>query len=151
MDRGALWAPVHKVAKSQIRLRDWAQTRGLQPARLLCPWDSPGKDTGLGCHFLLQGIFLIQGSCVSCIGRQILYHWAISEVKWKWESLSRVLLFVTPLTITVHGILPGRILECVAFSFSRRSSWPRDWILHWRWILYQLKHKRSPYLVLTMC
>ena len=30
--------------------------------RLLCPWDSPGKNTGVGCHFLLQGIFLTQGS-----------------------------------------------------------------------------------------
>ena len=30
-------------------------TRGLQPTRLLCPWDSPGKNTGVGCHFLLQG------------------------------------------------------------------------------------------------
>ena len=29
---------------------------GLQPARLLCPWDYPSKNTGLGCHFLLQGI-----------------------------------------------------------------------------------------------
>ena len=29
---------------------------GLQPARLLCPWDSPGKNTGVGCHALLQGI-----------------------------------------------------------------------------------------------
>ena len=28
--------------------------RGLQPARLLCPWGSPGKNTGVGCHFLLQ-------------------------------------------------------------------------------------------------
>ena len=35
---------------------------GLQPTRLLRPWDSPGKDTGVGCHFLLQGIFLTQGS-----------------------------------------------------------------------------------------
>ena len=35
---------------------------GLQPARLLCPWDSPGKNTGVGCHFLLQGIFPTQGS-----------------------------------------------------------------------------------------
>ena len=34
---------------------------GLQPARLLCPWDFPGKSTGVGCHFLLQGIFLTQG------------------------------------------------------------------------------------------
>ena len=32
----------------------------LQPTRLLCPWDSPGKNTIVGCHFLLQGIFLIQ-------------------------------------------------------------------------------------------
>ena len=30
---------------------------GLCPARLLCPGDSPGKNTGVGCHFLLQGIF----------------------------------------------------------------------------------------------
>ena len=31
-----------------------------QPSRLLCPWDFPGKDTGVGCHFLLQGIFPTQ-------------------------------------------------------------------------------------------
>ena len=35
---------------------------GLWPARLLCPWDFPGKNTGVGCHALLQGIFLTQGS-----------------------------------------------------------------------------------------
>ena len=32
-------------------------TRVLQPTRLLCPWDSPGKNPGVGCHFLLQVIF----------------------------------------------------------------------------------------------
>ena len=31
-------------------------------ARLLCPWNFPGKNAGVGCHFLLQGIFLTQGS-----------------------------------------------------------------------------------------
>ena len=36
-------------------------TYGLQPARLLWPWDSPGRGTGVGCHALLQGIFLTQG------------------------------------------------------------------------------------------
>ena len=50
------------------------------PARLLCPWDSPGKNTGVGCHALLQGIFLTQGSnlclCGFCTGRRILYHCA---------------------------------------------------------------------------
>ena len=51
---------------------------GLYPARLLCSWDSPGKNTGVGCHFLLQGIFLSRDQTrVSCIGRQILYHWAV--------------------------------------------------------------------------
>ena len=34
---------------------------GLYPARLLCPWDSPGKNTRVGCHLLLQGIFPTQG------------------------------------------------------------------------------------------
>ena len=50
---------------------------GLQPARLLCPWDSPGKNTGVGCHALLQGIFPPQGSnpCLLCLlhCRWILY------------------------------------------------------------------------------
>ena len=32
-----------------------------EPTRLLCPWDSPGKNTGVGCHTLLQGIFPTQG------------------------------------------------------------------------------------------
>ena len=40
---------------------------GLQPTRLLCPWDFPGKHTGVGCYFLLQGI-LTQGSDhISCL------------------------------------------------------------------------------------
>ena len=34
----------------------------IQLARLLCPWTSPGKNTGVGSHSLIQGIFLIQGS-----------------------------------------------------------------------------------------
>ena len=39
---------------------DFLQPHGLQPTRLLCPWDYPGKSTRIGCHFLLQGIFLTQ-------------------------------------------------------------------------------------------
>ena len=37
------------------------QPHGLEPAKFLCPWDYPGKSTRVGCHFLLQSIFLIQG------------------------------------------------------------------------------------------
>ena len=48
---------------------------GQQPTRLLCPWKSPSKNTGVDCHSLLQGIFLTQGlnpGLLHC--RQILYH-----------------------------------------------------------------------------
>ena len=47
---------------------------GLKLTRLLCLWNSSGKNTGVGCHFLFQGIFLTQGSNLGlphC--RQILY------------------------------------------------------------------------------
>ena len=42
---------------AQLLSRVWLQPHGLQPARLLCPWDFPGKNTGVGCHFLLQETF----------------------------------------------------------------------------------------------
>ena len=62
--------------------------------------DSPGKNTGMGCHALLQGIFPIQRSnCISyisCIGRQVLYH------------------------LNHQG--SSRILEWVAYPFSRGTS-----------------------------
>ena len=45
----------HSVVSNSLR------PHGLQPARLLCPWDFPGKNIGAGCHFLLQGIFPTQG------------------------------------------------------------------------------------------
>ena len=50
------------------------QPHGLYLTRLLCPWDSPGKNTGLDSHSLLQSIFLTQGlnpGLLHC--RQILY------------------------------------------------------------------------------
>ena len=39
----------------------------LQPTRLLCPWNSPGKDAGVSSHFLHQGIFLTQGYVCVCV------------------------------------------------------------------------------------
>ena len=47
------------------------QPHGLQPARLLCPWDFLGKNIGVGCPFLLQEIFLTQGLNLS------LLHWQV--------------------------------------------------------------------------
>ena len=74
----------------------------LQPHKLYSPWNSPGQNTGVGSLSLLQGIFLTQGlnsSFLHC--RRILY------------QLS-------------HRGSP-RILEKVAYPFSSRSSWPRNW------------------------
>ena len=74
---------------------------GLQPARLLSPWNFPGKNTGVGSHFLLQGIFPNQGSNPGLLHcRQILHRLSHQE--------------------------SAGILEWVAFHFSRGSSWPRN-------------------------
>ena len=55
-------------------------THGLKPARLLCPWDSPGKNTGVGCHALLQGIFPPRDQTqVSCIVGRFFADWATRE------------------------------------------------------------------------
>ena len=52
---------------------DCLQPHGLSPTRIFCAWNFPGKNTGVGFHFLLQRIFAAQGSnlifCISCIGR----------------------------------------------------------------------------------
>ena len=47
---------------SRSAVSDSLWPHGLSPARLFCPWDSPGKNTGAGCRALLQGIILTQGS-----------------------------------------------------------------------------------------
>ena len=47
------------------------------PARFLCPWDFPDKNTQAGCHFLLQGIFPTQGSNPSLLRRM---HWQVDSL-----------------------------------------------------------------------
>ena len=62
------------------------QHHGLQSTRLLPLWDFPGKNTGMGCHFLLQGIFLTQGSNLSLLR---LLHWQEGSLTTSatWEAL----------------------------------------------------------------
>ena len=49
------------VSSVPSAVSDSVQPQGLEPARLLCAWDSPGKNTTVGHHALLQGIFPPQG------------------------------------------------------------------------------------------
>ena len=98
-----------------------------QPTRLHCPWDSPGKNTGVGCHSLLLGIFPTQGSKPGLLYcRQILYCLSHQEspqyilihtirVKVKVKLLSRVRLFATPWTVAYQA--PPSI------GFSRQEYW----------------------------
>ena len=53
---------------------DSLQPHGLQPATVLCPWKFPGRNTGVGCHFLLQGIFPTQGLNLH------LLHWRVDSL-----------------------------------------------------------------------
>ena len=65
-------------------------------ARLLCSWDSLGKNTGVDCHFLLwESSWPRDLTHVSCIGRRILYHWATL-----WLLRSVILLFAEPPKLT---------------------------------------------------
>ena len=52
-------------------------TKELQPTILLCPWKSPGKNTGVDCHSLFQGIFLTQGLNPSLL---CLLHWQVGSL-----------------------------------------------------------------------
>ena len=79
-------APVgeHLLCCACAQLCPTLRPRGLQPARLLCAWDSLGRNTGAGCHSLLQGVFLTQGSNLHLLHlphcRLILYPW--SHLLW---------------------------------------------------------------------
>ena len=61
------------VRKSVAKWCSTLQPHGLQPARLLCPWDFPCKNTGVGFHFLLQEIFPTQG--LNLVLLQLLHCW----------------------------------------------------------------------------
>ena len=116
---------------SRSVVSDSLHPHGLQPTRLLCPWDSSDKNTGVGCHFLLQGIFPTQGSnpgLPHC--RQILYYlshqgslyWALTDTKCTF-SISYEINIVDTLTAACcfslnAGGLSTSICRCIHFILS---------------------------------
>ena len=89
-------------------MSDSVQSHRRQPTRLPRPWDSPGKNTGVGCHFLLQ--------CMKVKSE--------NEVAQSYPTLRDPMDCSLPGS-SVHGILQPRILEWVAMPFSSGSSQPR--------------------------
>ena len=53
---------VYRYVCARSVSRVWLWPHRLYSTRLICPWNFPGKNTGVSCHFLFQGIFLAQGS-----------------------------------------------------------------------------------------
>ena len=90
---------------------------GLYPARLLCPWNSPGKNTRVGCHFLLQGIFPTQRSNPGFLHcRQILCHLnhqGTEKVLNKWQ-----LLLLDIMNLTLKAILNIWFVVCACLLTS---------------------------------
>ena len=80
-----------------------------QPTRLPRPWDSPGKNTGVGCHFLLQ--------CMKVKSE--------SEVAQSYPTLSDF-MDCSPLGSSIHVIFQARVLEWGAIAFSTHDSWPKS-------------------------
>ena len=95
LKRAAAAAAVASVVSDSV------QPHGLQPTRLLCPWDSPGKDTGVGCHFLLQ--------CMKVKSE--------SEVTQSCPTHSDPMRCSLPGS-SIHGIFQARVLEWGAIAFS---------------------------------
>ena len=72
LEKGSSPTPKPQVCVCVLnRVPSW-RSDGLWPSRLLCPWDFPGKNTGVGCHFFLQRIFQTQGLNVHLLR---LLHW----------------------------------------------------------------------------
>ena len=82
-------------------MSDSVQPHRRQPTRLPHPWDSPGKSTGVGCHFLLQ--------CMK--GKRE------SEVTQSCPTLRNPMVCSLP-GCSVHGIFQARVLEWGAIAFS---------------------------------
>ena len=101
-------AAVYGVAQSRTWLK-WLSSSSssgrLDPARLVCPWDSPGNNTGMGCHFLPRGSFQPRGWNLGLLHcRQILYclnHQGSLGVWW-----TQVIMVSDSLLLQVSNLMP---------------------------------------------
>ena len=104
----------------------------LWPTRLLWPWDSPGKNTGVGCHFLLQRIFPTQGSNLGLTHcRQMLYHLRHQGSLIESVMPSYLLILFHTLLLLFHTLLllPSIFPSIRVFSneLALCIIWPKYW------------------------
>ena len=104
-------------------MSDSVQPHRRQPTRLPRPWDSPGKNTGVGCHFLLQCLKVKSESEVA----QVVY----LKVTQSCPTPSDPMDCSLPGS-SVHGIFQARVLEWGAIAFSEKHPWQH--IKEWTWL-----------------
>ena len=140
---------------------DSLRPQGLKPTRLLCPWDFPGKDTEVGCHFLFQGIFPTQGSNPSLLHcRQILYRlsykggiFSINSVPSKISLDSRLFQLVKHVISLLPSSLPPPCLlspplALSSFLFFPFAFWSDPLFLYTRLVCFILLITApAPYVV----
>ena len=124
---------------------------GLEPTRLFCPRDSPGKSTGVGCHALLLGDFPNQGSNPDLLHcRQILYHWTTREAHMVLIHyyLLKSIVFIRISLICLMFFLCYGLIQDTNTKYSQCISLGSSWI--WQFlklslflITYSLKDYRS--------
>ena len=119
-----IWTTFFKILKNEIYRQEVCvlfKGGGVWRGSFLkCNWRI--HQWNLNLNYTLSAILEVaQGACL----RSSMWDMSRNTGKWKWKSLNRVQLFATPWT--VHRILHARILEWVAYPFSRGSSWPRNW------------------------
>ena len=114
--RKAMPKNVQSESKSLSVMSDSLRPHGLSP------WNSPGQNTGVGSLFLLQGIFLTQGSNPGLP----LYRWILVQLSHKVSHFTGGFLYRWILVQLSHKGSP-RILGWVAYPFSRGSAQPRNW------------------------
>ena len=121
----------------------WLVTSGALPARLLCPRDSPGKNTGLGCHFLLQGIFPTQGSNLRLL---CLLHWqVIPHHCATWEASYHLKSFNFFIKINILFWAKLHAISALGVQERHTDKWAYNWTL-----CFQNRHIPSPGLMRTL-
>ena len=106
---------------------------GLQPTTLISPWDSPGKNTGVDCHALLQGIVLAQGSILSLVlqAEYFLPFEPLGKPLHKHHTVFPQLCLASALFWLLHvygRLMPIPTGQVLRFQWERCWRWPLGWV-----------------------
>ena len=126
---------------------------GLKPARLLCPWDFSGKNTGVGCHVLLRGVFPTQESNLCLL---YLLHWQVDSLplappekalvthlihKKQTQKVKKIFF------IWQYSNLKSIVVQCKSWHTGAGIKWTGKRVTGWRrerrWEMAEMKDRQQ--------